>query len=178
MPTRLLAQLQLPVTRLLRLDTYHYIPAISKPTPDPQGRTRAAGRSNPIATPHFRSANKPASESLQLQVSRALLLRFPEVGIRHQTAWQACNECGVYYEPVSRAMSRNKALAMLQKTYDDSYLSCSTAVYHESQVGPSPCTSSLPSRHLVATSTASDGDSSMPLYTNTPVANGSPWLRM
>ena len=31
-------------------------------------------------------------------------------------------------------MSRNKTLAALQKTYDDSYLSCSTAVYHESQV--------------------------------------------
>ncbi|CAG9941404.1 unnamed protein product [Clonostachys rosea f. rosea IK726] len=30
-------------------------------------------------------------------------------------------------------MSRNKALTVLQKTYDDSYLSCSTAVYHESQ---------------------------------------------
>ncbi|KAF4121575.1 AAA+-type ATPase, SpoVK/Ycf46/Vps4 family [Geosmithia morbida] len=30
-------------------------------------------------------------------------------------------------------MSRNKALTLLQKTYDDSYLSCSTAVYHESQ---------------------------------------------
>lgn len=28
---------------------------------------------------------------------------------------------------------RNKALAALQKTYDDSYLSCSTAVYYESQ---------------------------------------------
>lgn len=31
-------------------------------------------------------------------------------------------------------MLRNKALAVLQKTYDDSYLSCSTAVYYESQV--------------------------------------------
>lgn len=31
-------------------------------------------------------------------------------------------------------MSRNKGLSVLQKTYDDSYLSCSTAVYHESQV--------------------------------------------
>ncbi|KAJ3468388.1 hypothetical protein MRS44_002453 [Fusarium solani] len=30
-------------------------------------------------------------------------------------------------------MLRNKALAVLQKTYDDSYLSCSTAVYYESQ---------------------------------------------
>ncbi|KAH8169048.1 ATPase family associated with various cellular activities (AAA) domain-containing protein [Sarocladium implicatum] len=30
-------------------------------------------------------------------------------------------------------MSRNKALSVLQKTYDDTYLSCSTAVYHESQ---------------------------------------------
>lgn len=33
-------------------------------------------------------------------------------------------------------MSRNKALSVLQKTYDDAYLSCSTAVYHESQVSP------------------------------------------
>jgi hypothetical protein len=31
-------------------------------------------------------------------------------------------------------MMRNKALAGLQKTYDDSYLSCSTAVYYEGQV--------------------------------------------
>jgi fidgetin-like protein 1 len=31
-------------------------------------------------------------------------------------------------------MSRNKALAQLQKTYDESYLSCSTAVYYENQV--------------------------------------------
>ncbi|KAF4463725.1 hypothetical protein FALBO_9440 [Fusarium albosuccineum] len=30
-------------------------------------------------------------------------------------------------------MLRNKALAVLQKTYDDSYLSCSTAVYYEGQ---------------------------------------------
>lgn len=30
-------------------------------------------------------------------------------------------------------MSRNKGLSVLQKTYDDSYLSCSTAVYHEGQ---------------------------------------------
>lgn len=34
-------------------------------------------------------------------------------------------------------MSRNKALSVLQKTYDDTYLSCSTAVYHESQVSAS-----------------------------------------
>jgi hypothetical protein len=31
-------------------------------------------------------------------------------------------------------MMRNKALAQLQKTYDESYLSCSKAVYYESQV--------------------------------------------
>lgn len=33
-------------------------------------------------------------------------------------------------------MLRNKTgtLAVLQKTYDDSYLSCSTAVYYEGQV--------------------------------------------
>ncbi|KAH8836208.1 hypothetical protein RJ55_10074 [Drechmeria coniospora] len=31
-------------------------------------------------------------------------------------------------------MLRNKAFTVLQKTYDDSYLSCSTAVYYESQV--------------------------------------------
>ncbi|KAL0936676.1 AAA family ATPase [Colletotrichum truncatum] len=30
-------------------------------------------------------------------------------------------------------MSRSRALAILQKTYDDSYLKCSTAVYYESQ---------------------------------------------
>ncbi|KAF5492901.1 putative AAA domain-containing protein [Colletotrichum fructicola] len=30
-------------------------------------------------------------------------------------------------------MSRSRALAVLQKTYDDSYLKCSTAVYYESQ---------------------------------------------
>ncbi|PHH68009.1 hypothetical protein CDD82_922 [Ophiocordyceps australis] len=30
-------------------------------------------------------------------------------------------------------MMRNKAFSLLQKTYDDSYLSCSTAVYYESQ---------------------------------------------
>ncbi|TDZ19747.1 hypothetical protein Cob_v007397 [Colletotrichum orbiculare MAFF 240422] len=30
-------------------------------------------------------------------------------------------------------MSRPRALAILQKTYDDSYLKCSTAVYYESQ---------------------------------------------
>ncbi len=33
-----------------------------------------------------------------------------------------------------KAMLRNKAFTVLQKTYDDSYLSCSTAVYYESQV--------------------------------------------
>lgn len=32
-------------------------------------------------------------------------------------------------------MLRNKVFTALQKTYDDSYLSCSTAVYYESQVG-------------------------------------------
>lgn len=31
-------------------------------------------------------------------------------------------------------MLRNRALAVLQKTYDDSYLSCSTAIYYEGQV--------------------------------------------
>ncbi len=31
-------------------------------------------------------------------------------------------------------MLRSKPLTILQKTYDDSYLSCSTAVYYESQV--------------------------------------------
>ncbi|KAL9572986.1 hypothetical protein ACKAV7_002671 [Fusarium commune] len=31
------------------------------------------------------------------------------------------------------AMLRNRALAVLQKTYDDSYLSCSTAIYYEGQ---------------------------------------------
>lgn len=31
-------------------------------------------------------------------------------------------------------MLRNKVFTALQKTYDDSYLSCSTAVYYESQV--------------------------------------------
>lgn len=35
-------------------------------------------------------------------------------------------------------MMRNKALAVLQKTYDDSYLSCSTAVYYEGQVSDVP----------------------------------------
>ena len=40
-----------------------------------------------------------------------------------------------YYVLTVRAMLRNKTLAVLQKTYDDSYLSCSTAVYYESQVG-------------------------------------------
>ncbi|EMT68703.1 hypothetical protein FOC4_g10013126 [Fusarium odoratissimum] len=30
-------------------------------------------------------------------------------------------------------MLRNRALAVLQKTYDDSYLSCSTAIYYEGQ---------------------------------------------
>jgi hypothetical protein len=30
------------------------------------------------------------------------------------------------------------ALSILQKTYDESYLTCSTAVYYESQVGARP----------------------------------------
>jgi len=38
------------------------------------------------------------------------------------------------YESAVKAMLRNKAFTVLQKTYDDSYLSCSTAVYYESQV--------------------------------------------
>ncbi|KAI5466524.1 oligomeric complex COG6-domain-containing protein [Mariannaea sp. PMI_226] len=38
-----------------------------------------------------------------------------------------------YYVLKAEAMMRNKALAVLQKTYDDSYLSCSTAVYYEGQ---------------------------------------------
>ncbi|KAL3952343.1 hypothetical protein ACCO45_014060 [Purpureocillium lilacinum] len=37
------------------------------------------------------------------------------------------------YESAVKAMLRNKAFTVLQKTYDDSYLSCSTAVYYESQ---------------------------------------------
>ncbi|UNI17329.1 hypothetical protein JDV02_003682 [Purpureocillium takamizusanense] len=37
------------------------------------------------------------------------------------------------YDPALKAMLRNKAFTVLQKTYDDSYLSCSTAVYYESQ---------------------------------------------
>lgn len=39
-----------------------------------------------------------------------------------------------YYVIAAEAMLRNKGLAVLQKTYDDSYLSCSTAVYYEGQV--------------------------------------------
>lgn len=31
-------------------------------------------------------------------------------------------------------MSRNRMATALQKTYDDSYLSCSTAVFYEGQV--------------------------------------------
>ncbi|KAJ6440866.1 AAA family ATPase [Purpureocillium lavendulum] len=38
------------------------------------------------------------------------------------------------YDSAVKAMLRNKAFTVLQKTYDDSYLSCSTAVYYESQV--------------------------------------------
>ncbi|KAH7325132.1 oligomeric complex COG6-domain-containing protein [Stachybotrys elegans] len=38
---------------------------------------------------------------------------------------------GSYYAPVASVMLRNNALTALQKTYDDSYLSCSTAVYYE-----------------------------------------------
>ncbi|KAF7549206.1 hypothetical protein G7Z17_g6549 [Cylindrodendrum hubeiense] len=38
-----------------------------------------------------------------------------------------------YYVLAAEAMLRNKGLAVLQKTYDDSYLSCSTAVYYEGQ---------------------------------------------
>ena len=34
-------------------------------------------------------------------------------------------------------MLRNKVFTALQKTYDDSYLSCSTAVYYEGQVNDS-----------------------------------------
>ncbi|KAK2747814.1 AAA family ATPase, partial [Colletotrichum kahawae] len=34
---------------------------------------------------------------------------------------------------ITTTMSRSRALAVLQKTYDDSYLKCSTAVYYESQ---------------------------------------------
>lgn len=60
---------------------------------------------------------------------------------RLPTPWGSSSpdECKAYYVPGSCAMSRNKALTVLQKTYDDSYLSCSTAVYHESQVCPSFC---------------------------------------
>lgn len=42
------------------------------------------------------------------------------------------------------AMSRNRGLAILQKTYDDSYLKCSTAVYYESQVRTSTTAGSCP----------------------------------
>ncbi|OBR05189.1 ATPase [Colletotrichum higginsianum IMI 349063] len=38
-----------------------------------------------------------------------------------------------YYGLATSTMSRSRGLAILQKTYDDSYLKCSTAVYYESQ---------------------------------------------
>jgi hypothetical protein len=41
-------------------------------------------------------------------------------------------------------MLRNRALAVLQKTYDDSYLSCSTAIYYEGQVMLHDCVFSNP----------------------------------
>lgn len=57
-----------------------------------------------------------------------------------------------YYVPSVGAMLRNKTLTVLQKTYDDSYLSCSTAVYYESQVRRHPPYAS-PFRRLLLTPT-------------------------
>lgn len=61
-------------------------------------------------------------------------------------------------------MSRNKALTVLQKTYDDSYLSCSTAVYHESQVSASRCSSANLLLFIFLNPNASTlGEGSLPL---------------
>lgn len=48
------------------------------------------------------------------------------------------------------AMWHNKSFNVLQKTYDDSYMSCSTAVYYESQVFPPILTPRVGSWHLTS----------------------------
>lgn len=65
------------------------------------------------------------------------------------------------YAPAAPAMLRNKAFTVLQKTYDDSYLSCSTAVYYEGQVClPGECVFAwgsilLMTRHVLSRETSS-----------------------
>ncbi|KAH7154817.1 oligomeric complex COG6-domain-containing protein [Dactylonectria estremocensis] len=59
-----------------------------------------------------------------------------EEGLRSvfpRTTAEIRGEAEGYYVIAAEAMLRNKGLAVLQKTYDDSYLSCSTAVYYEGQ---------------------------------------------
>ncbi|GJN71615.1 Golgi transport complex subunit 6 [Purpureocillium lilacinum] len=72
--------------------------------------------------------------SKRTRVSAMLGLAFPSIVILSLNAYSVHHV--TIHKPIYvrvKAMLRNKAFTVLQKTYDDSYLSCSTAVYYESQ---------------------------------------------
>lgn len=66
--------------------------------------------------------------------------------VAHSEPQSKANKAILSRSPISppkpAIMLRTKVLTALQKTYDDSYLSCSTAVYYESQVSWTPHRSS------------------------------------
>lgn len=102
----------------------------------PDGRVRQA----PVCCPRQPSdRSEPGTANVNGQPAHSTsALLDKHIGLpatfRFPASDRTFSECRIYYEPSTLAMSRSKALSVLQKTYDDSYLSCSTAVYHESQV--------------------------------------------